>query len=74
MNRRGRGSVIRAAVPGLSPGQPARRFRFPKEPSPTAKLKRQDAKNAKGVLVERKGFLSDLVSLRFKTLVAGFAA
>jgi hypothetical protein len=67
-------SVIQAAVPGMSPGQLARRYPFPKEPSPTAKLKRQDAKIAKGFIVENKRFLSAFASLRFKTLVASFTA
>jgi hypothetical protein len=53
----------------MSTGQLARRFPFPKEPSPTAKLKRQDAQ---GVIVENKRFLSAFASLRFKALMAGF--
>ncbi len=35
-------------------------------------LKRQDAKIAKGFIVENKRFLSAFASLRFKTLVASF--
>jgi len=66
------GSVIQTAVPGMSPGQLARRFPFPEEPSPTAKLKRQDAKIANGLIVGNKRFLSAFASLRFKTLVASF--
>jgi hypothetical protein len=44
----------------MSPGQPARRFPFPKGPSPASKLKRQDARNSKGVIVENKTSLSAL--------------
>jgi hypothetical protein len=66
------GTLIQAAVPGMSPGQLARRFPFPKEPSSTAKLNRQDAKIAKGFFVEGKRFLRAFASLRFKTPVASF--